>query len=470
MANKKNEDWIAEINQKKRFWGVIVDFYEEMCIDNGWNAERTKSNYLADYKRRIIPFIEDHNSRPIDSFTPDQFREIISSIKQTRKYSESRILHFMRLIDAVVRVANKHKLCEDLLKGTAFELPLKLDAQAKIRELVTLKQSFSPEQEVKIYLKLTQDVSMNGELFGVYLMFVFGVRNGEAAAITFSDLITSYTEDGFHVLMVYKTIESKEHRMVSSGKTRNADRIIPIPEEVYSFLMKRRQYIADQTGKSLNEVDSLPIACVGTDYEKHCYPEQIGQAAKTLFFEVGIESDVLAYLDYEIMKGEDPVIVKEKEPTSYLMRRNFGTQMVIICMKESEIQFLLGHDITDAYETRNEKVCFKDLKEMSIKMNERGIFNRKAERIDIPHLDYNTEIKINTDSITHLEIGLEENDILQLRISSAEPNGRIGVKIASEEDYQIEKTEYRTPPNYPNDRTINILDSYHKTYKNKKKN
>ena len=43
------------------------------------------------------------------------------------------------------------------------------------------------------------------------------------------------------------------------------------------------------------------------------------------------------------------------------------------------------------------------------------------------------------------------------------------MKIASEDDYQIAKTEYSTPPNYPDDRTINILKHITKDIRTSKK-
>ena len=464
INNRSDSNWIASIDGKSTFAGIIVDHYNEMCDDNYWRAESTKNNYRADYERRILPFIEDHDQRTIDSYTLDQYREIIFSIRNTGRFTEDRIMHFMRLIAAVAQMANKKYNYPNVLSGTAFDLPLTSDEKEGIRELLTLKRSLGSDQELTIYHKLTKDYRMSGELFGALLMFVFGVRNGEAAAITFSDIMESYVEDGFHILMIYKTIESKNHRRVSSGKTPNADRIIPVPDDIYSFLMQRRKYISEQTGKTPKDVNELPIACIGNDFEKACYPDQIAQAAKMLFFEIGLKPKVLSYLDYEIMNGEDPVVVKEKEPTSYLMRRNFATQMAIIGMNEAEIQFLLGHDITDSYETRNEMISFDALKQMSYKMQERGIFYHKIETIDIPRIDNNTEYCITDFSAININITISENETLLLRVNSDEPQGKIIVKTRMDDNHTIDKTDYTKKPDYQADRTINILNDYHRTY------
>ena len=462
--SKRIDDWIASVDGKSTFAGVIVDFFDEMCEDNYWRAESTRKHYIADYERRVLPFIDEHDQRTIDSYTYTEYREIISMIRNTGKYSEERILHFMRLMGAVTRMAEKKYGYPNVLWGTAFELPASLDAKEKVRELITLKRSLSPKQEIELYRKLTSDVRMSGQSFGVYLMFLFGVRNGEAAAITFSDILESYTEDGFHALVIYKTIESKQHRLVSSGKTKNADRIVPIPEEAYRYLMLRKKYVAEQTGKCVNELEDYPVACVGRDFERNSTPDQIAQAAKVIFAEIGLKPKVLTYLDYEILRGEDPVVVREKDPTSYLMRRNFATQMGIIGMNEPEIQFLLGHDITDAYETRNEMVSFESLKRMGKKMRERALFYKSAEDVDLSDVDYNVEVAVKDFSAVNLHLDLAEDETVLLRVKSAEPRSSISVRLASYDGCKLERTEYKTLPEYREDRTINVLSAYHTVY------
>lgn len=463
-SNKNIDEWVASIDGKTTFAGVIIDHFDEMCKDYGWNADSTKKDYLREYTRQIIPFIKNHDARTLDEYTYSDYQAIIDAIKADTEKSESRLLHFIHLIGAVAKMAEKKYNYPNVLWGTAFELPETLEVKEKIQELVTLKKSFSPKQELSLYHVLSTSKEMSGERFGVYLMLVFGVRNGEAAAITFGDILESYTETNFHALFVYKTIESKEHRLVSSGKTKNADRILPIPEPAYRFLLERKQYVAEKTGKSLREIDRYPVACVGADYKRSCRPEQIAQAARVVFKEIGLKPQVLSYLDYEILQGENTVVVREKDPTSYLMRRNFATQMVIIGMTESEIQFLLGHDITDAYETRNEMAGFELLKQMDRKMAERAIFYMGDPQIELSNLEYCREYDFPDCASVGVNIAVTPGDLVTLNVESAEPKGSPIIRIKKKGGIKIEKVHYVKQGKFKEDRTVNILNKYHEVY------
>ena len=64
----------------------------------------------------------------------------------------------------------------------------------------------------------------------------------------------------------------------------------------------------------------------------------------------------LAFLDEELSEENTAALLKEKEPTAYLLRRNYATQMCILGLTNAEMQYLMGHDVEDAYESRNEFV------------------------------------------------------------------------------------------------------------------
>lgn len=294
-------------------------------------------------------------------------------------------------------------------------------------------------------------------------MFAFGLRDAEACVVQFKDIITDVNKDGLHLLLVYKTIESKNHRIVSSGKTKNADRMIPIPDEVYDYLMQRRQFLIN-SGVSEEEVDELTIACVNDNFFEHCIPDKITKAAKQAFREVGIKSEILSYLDYEIVMGEIPAIMREKNPTAYMLRRNFATQLAIMGMNESEIQYLLGHDVTNAYETRNEFNNQESLRHMYELMNERAIYNIRKRKIICGALDNNIRKDFYNHSNVVIEIDVNEGDLVNLDVIGCEPNTKSSIKIDGEKVEADGIKHYYREPNYRSERTINILDKYHKVY------
>lgn len=467
---KKINDWIASINDELTFAGVVVTYFDEICERNHWNAESTRNQYKNDYSYRIIPYLDNHDITLIKDYVLDDYRYVIDCLKEIDRVSDARLLHFMRLIGAVSEMANEKLGCQNITLGTAFELKEEFDAKEKIRELVKLKKSLTPKQEIVLYNLLMNDYKMSGERFGILLMLVLGLRNGEACAVTFGDFIESYVDDGFHVLLMYKTVESKNGKIVSSGKTKNADRIIPVPEVIYKYIMKRKEYVASMVGKSADEVDDYPIACSGDDYLNNCTPGKLSYAAKVAFIDVGVSARVLSYIDYDIITGDTAVITKEKDPTAYLLRRNFATQMAIIGMNEYEIQYLIGHDVTDAYETRNEIVDINKLRVMRDKINKRGLFYINEKRlIDMENYGYDVVMSQTISESSDLEIKCVEGDYMRLIVEGVEPGDDFKCEIlTSKLDYHWKNLYKSSDYNY--DRTACITEKYHVVYDKAKRN
>ena len=82
----------------------------------------------------------------------------------------------------------------------------------------------------------------------------------------------------------------------------------------------------------------------------------------------------MTYIDAELQRAANEKQF-EKDPSAYLFRRNFGTHLFILGLSETEIQYVVGHDIEGLYETRNEFVNEERLLEIKQKMEQRPIFN-----------------------------------------------------------------------------------------------
>ena len=92
----------------------------------------------------------------------------------------------------------------------------------------------------------------------------------------------------------------------------------------------------------------------------------------------------MTYIDAELQRAANEKQF-EKDPSAYLFRRNFGTHLFILGLSEAEIQYVVGHDIEDLYETRNEFVNEERHLEIKQKMEQRPIFNaiRTIPTIDV---------------------------------------------------------------------------------------
>ena len=106
---------------------------------------------------------------------------------------------------------------------------------------------------------------------------------------------------------------------------------------------------------------------------------------------------------------------------------------------------------------------------MGKKMRERALFYKSAEDVDLSGVDYNVEVAVKDFSAVNLHLDLEEDETVLLRVKSAEPRSSISVRLASYDGCKLERTEYKTLPEYKEDRTLNVLSVYHEVYAKKSK-
>ena len=147
--------------------------------------------------------------------------------------------------------------------------------------------------------------------------------------------------------------------------------------------------------------------------------------------------------------------------TAYLFRRNFGTHLHILGLSEPEIEYVIGHDIDDPYETRNEFVNEEKLFAIKQKMDRRPLVNSdfsQIERIDVGdrlQLQHAACVQIPVHS-AETEIHLAANeptDNIKVSLSSHPQNMRIQLNCRR---YTVKATEY--------DRFVDTQQQYHKVY------
>ena len=130
---------------------------------------------------------------------------------------------------------------------------------------------------------------------------------------------------------------------------------------------------------------------------------------------------------------------------------------------------MLGHDIEDDYETRNEFVNEEKLYEIKLKMDQRPLLNAA-------YLD-NTPMAIEnpgkapaaiSDRLSgRYSIRLKPG-LLKLRLTAKEPMAAL--KIRQElipQDIAVKETVLLSVETHPSGRSIDILDQYHKAFEKK---
>lgn len=463
MKMQIDDKWIREIYKDglKEFTFCGALEYRYRHVAKNWNAD-TRKKHEREYNNIILPALENHNDKSIREYTREDYENAIETIRENgyvkdgvrRQYSESSINNFQNLIYYVVFQAAVYGLCDNVLWGTKFVLDIP-NEEDELEERVILKKSLSIEQEKLFARAVMSDPSEDGETVALLLMWGLGLRNAEACGLNYGDIKQLEGHSDCYCAWVYKTTKIKSNELQSGGKTYNTGRIIPVPGKILEFLNERKKLLYSVIRKLNQEefnIDELPICSKGwidfenTNYSERCRADRVSMAAHDIFENVGITSKQIAFLDEELSDGKTSAALKEKDPTAYLLRRNFATQMCILGLNNSEMQYLIGHDVEDAYESRNEYVDSERIYAMWLKLRQRELVN---DRI----YDYNKA-----------EICIKATETVKIHISAIEPEEGINVKVDADENasvnmYWCEETKKQTT-----ERSINILDSYHQQY------
>lgn len=476
MKSQIDGKWVLIVNEKYTFAGALEECYDQ--CSKKWNADSTKKGYASNYNNKILPNLPNHDTTSIDSYTKEDYEAVIDLLKKQgynkpgekfKPYADGTIQGFRRLINVVVEAASNANLCENVLWGSCFALPENDSSKDACERQVKQKKSFTVTQEIAVFGFLLADPMQRGQEMGLLLMYALGLRNSEACGVNYGDIKRMQCNQNAIVLWVYKTTVRASNALQSSGKTRNADRIIPVPEKLYNLINTRRtnleRIMAEESKTDVN-IDDLPIACVNNSYFERCSSDKITAAGREMFKSIKFDAKVLASIDGEMENGDiyyDPL---EKDPTAYILRRNFGTHMHILGLSEAEIEYVLGHDIEDAYETRNEFVNEERLIEIKKKMDRRPLLNTLDEKDEIEDVSPTSGkvCYINGDIAKKLRILLKKGRI-RLHIKANEPNSALRILLRlSNKTTVIKETIESFCAENKYDRTVNVLDSYHKAY------
>lgn len=385
LENMSNDYQLLDsIHGNPTFFGVLYQcFYEEdsngtfIGISKGWEAETTLFSYLDHYERNILPAFPNPDGA-LEYFSSEDFLAPIDKMAhrgyivagQVEKYGSSYIETHKRLINVVYQKAlDKGIITIPVLDGTSITqrdiTRTEISAEKK-----KLKKSFSPAQQIVFFDKLLSAIRKDilnaaGEDIGLLIMATLGMRNHEVAGLCFDDLLQFLSAPSKHCFLVYHTTKRNSNELTGGGKTANAPRGLSVLDEIMRIIYKRRQLLEEHYRRKglCIDIGQLPIACKGTDYQRRCTSGDISFAGKqylmTLFYsarefaviEEALRSEATSKNPELFLLGCD-----EKDPTTYLLRRNAITNMYHCGFSESEIQFFAGHKIEDIYEDRSDYV------------------------------------------------------------------------------------------------------------------
>ena len=141
-----------------------------------------------------------------------------------------------------------------------------------------------------------------------------------------------------NTLWIYKTTKRSINKVKASGKTRNANRVLPILNPLSVFLKKRIAFlqskIDDGTLPVETDLSQIPLVCFRDQYTRRCKSGDLSTAGRLLFKEVQLEQEHIAVLEQYCKTAKN---LEEKDATTYLFRRNFGTHIRNLGFSMSQI-------------------------------------------------------------------------------------------------------------------------------------
>lgn len=344
------------------------EFGNNLGISKRWNDD-TKAAFIQDYNQRLIPALVDlfGEEKPLHSFTEDEFEQTLEYLNDQHHYADNTLLHYRHLLWVVYRAGFEHGLYADNIFWDDVYDPMNGSAESReslrANVMTRIRKSFSIDEELRIvqWFQSLSPETVSGEDLGLLLMFFEGLRNNEACGANFSSIHSLKSHSDVHVFDMLQSTVIDSNEVKSGGKTSNAPRVLPLFEPFYAFLMKRRKFLSDKITSGelvlppeIKSVDHLPVVCVKDNYTVRASTKKLTMAGRKLFEQIGIEKSELAFLHQILFSQEFKAAqIDEKEPTTYLFRRNCATHLYQMGFTAAEIQYWMGHDIEDPFLSRN---------------------------------------------------------------------------------------------------------------------
>lgn len=421
---------------KPTFYGILRNSFTRTNmqgmntgLSRKWN-DNTTEKYARDYSERLFPIMSKlfGKEKPMHSYTAEDFEAILNELRQKYHYAASSMLHYRYLLWIAYQLGFEDGLYDDnIFWGEVIDPEENPKEYEKYRAnaLTRIRKSFSISEDIRLmrFFANLDPATAEGENIALACMYIFGGRNNEACGADFGDFHILDTHPETAVFDMVRTTTANSNLTKPSGKTKNAPRTLPIPSWFYDFVVRRREWIQKQLDagvfslpEGIDSVDSLPVACVGCNYTKRAQSGDLSRAGRALFSAVGIEKSELAILQ-EIMFSQEfrDTEIEEKDPTTYLFRRNVATRLYHMGFPWSTIQYWVAHEIEDSVIARNHFVDEDILHELGERYFRHPVFHILDDSASEKPMDYQSDFSA------------EPGETLFIQATTLEPNQPIKV-------------------------------------------
>lgn len=380
--------------ERNYIWAV-KRYFNQISKDEDFKDTTIEAEY-SNFVNNVFKNVD--ISLPIDDYGDEELRNLSSRIEKNSNgtINKNTIIHsyaFLVYRPCKYYFDEFHKE-ENRLWGSG----LSLKDFSCLDNLKVQKRSFTRKEEEKIidYLLLHPETD-KGENIGLATSLCLGTRDNECTGLTYKDIIEMTFYPGTYKVRIFDTTELHSNKLKAGGKTFDTPRFIVAIAAYADFIVKRMTYLEltlsfpfhDENG-TFNSVLDLPVCCRGKDYSKRCRSDDLSTAGRIMFRDVlkMRESDV-AQMDAERLFAAS-VDVEEKSVTTYAFRRNFATHCYELGFTRTEMEYIMGHVLTDIRYKRADLtdehlliLMYNKLKDCYINKYYFSKFDKSAIMIDI---------------------------------------------------------------------------------------
>ena len=474
------------------FAGLIQKYFVEfdskhnnVGISRNWN-EKTAAACRYDYDRRILPTLHSFCKKdtPAHELTGEHFELVLQKLADDYNYSSGTIAHYRHLIMLAYQAGVEHDhfpdtlYWEDLFDSETASVEEK--ETWRVNVMTRLRKSFSRDEEQRIvqWFSELQPETATGEEIGLLLMFVLGLRNNEACGANFSSIrrLEYYPDTAVFDMLQSTKLNSSEVK--SGGKTSNAPRTLLVMEPVYVFIQKRKDFLlrlieerALALPKNVNTVEDLPLVCKKTSFCERASSRDLAAAGKKLFDKIGIDKSELSALFQILCSSEvQQLQIEDKEPTTYLFRRNCATHLYQLGFSPSEIQYWMGHEIEDPFTMRSFYADPDQLYALKEKWERHPVLSLLNKQIPAGIGTLNKMLPIQEDSTERFELNLSVKGKTEVLVCVDTPEPKCELSLFVQCDASGLKTQYRLVPKKADySRSVLIAEKVRRVYQNRQK-
>lgn len=445
--------------------GAAQQFFETNTSECN---EDTKAAYIRDYNVHIFSRVD--ASLAVDEYDDTALYDLVDRIQTASRLSDTTVITRMAHlvldpIDAYFAYIGRPE--DNPTYGSSLRFELGGNGEDINTRLLRIRRSLTVAEELRVASQLLSNpCTDDGLLVGLAVMFLSASRNSEACGYNFGDLMELHHYPGEYMLRMYKSTVSSSNRLKAGGKTRNAPRLIVLPEVLSTFLLRRKAFVISQVsfpltlqdGAVIETIEDMPIVCRANQYGVRADNRDLSTAGRRLLRQcVGVSADDISGINYIIRRdaGTDDDL-GERDATTYLLRRNMATHLYTLGLDMTQIQYYMGHNLEETSLTRADYADEDYLHEIARHLRHHPLNTYAPLRQDA--LPEGGAIANDND----VDILLPGDGVTRVRIVGREWNDPVAVTLAAPNTCCIKALD--SPDMTPLRREVNVTRAIHQVY------